>query len=132
MRSHLIVAGILALIVLIGGIAIFMAGLKSQSSVQIKCSPSTTMSPYQGWVEKCHNVTRTVTFLNTTKYFEVKVCKYIPTTYYETLTFQECHTATKTFNNVWLQIGGVIFICIGFGALFVAIMWLIIDYYRRK
>ena len=132
MKSHLIVAGILALIVLIGGIAIFMAGFKPQLSVQVKCSPYMTMSPYQGWVEKCHKVTRTVTFLNTTKYFEVKVCENIPTTYYETLTFQECHTTTKIFHNVWLQVGGVIFICLGLGFLFMAIMWLIIDHYRRK
>ena len=132
MKSHLIVAGILALIVLIGGVAIFVAGLKPQLGVQVKCSPYTTMSPYQGWVEKCHNVTRTVTFLNTTKYFEVKVCENIPTTYYETLTFQECHTTTKTFHNVWLQVGGAIFICLGLGFLFMTIMWLIIDHYRRK
>ena len=132
MKSHLIVAGILALIILFGGIVIFMTGLKPQLNVQVKCSPFTTISPYQGWVEKCHNVTRIATFLNTTKYFKVKVCENIPTTYYETLTFQECHTTTKTFHNIWLQVGGVIFICLGLGFLFMAIMWLIIDHYRRK
>jgi len=128
--NRLVAAGILALIVLLGGVAMFIAGSKPQLSVYVKCSPYTTVSPYQGWVERCRYVTRTVTFLNTTKYFEVKVCENIPTAFHETLTFQECYTTTKTWTNVWIQVGGVIFLCLGLGFLLTTIVLLVA--FRRK
>ena len=126
MEKRFAAAGVLSLLVLAFGLLVFMAGSKPQLSVQVECSPYTTISPYRGWIEKCHNVTRTVTFLGSTKYFEVKVCENIPTTYYETLTFQECHTSTKTFHNIWLQVVGSVFVAVGLGLFLTFIILLIL------
>ena len=131
MEKRFAAAGALSLLVLVFGLLVFMAGSRPQLSVQVECSPYTTVSPYQGWVEKCHEEVRTITYLNSTRYFTATVCRNIPTTFYETLTFQECHTTTKTFHNVWLQIAGAVFVAVGLGLLLTFIILLILRGFKN-
>ena len=133
--NKLVVAGILALIVLFGGVLIFIAGSKPYLTPIVKCSPSSSLISWMGWKEACENVTRTITITKhvsivwvngswitrgaktEVSYATLKSCTNIPTTYYSTLWFQECVTTTRTWNNIWLQIGGIIFLCLGLGFL---------------
>ena len=146
--NRLVAAGILALIVLLGGVAMFMAGSKPQLSVHVECSSSPSLVSWKGWRECCQNVTRAVTITKAVSlewtngswvtgevetevsYVTVKSCTNIPMTYYSTLWLQECYTTTKTWTNVWIQVGGVIFLCLGLGFLLTTIVLLVA--FRRK